>query len=67
MAVHIADYPQLKLLAWNRAQVADINEREALAIYETYWRFVDEPSMTESERALLQRLIRDFGAGVLNV
>lgn len=62
----IDDYPQLAVLAWNRA-VRDIDGEEALALYEANWRFVDEAAMTAHERVLLDRLVRQYGRGVLNV
>lgn len=64
--IHIDDYPQLKLLAWNRA-VRDITGDEALALYERNWRFVDTETLTEAEAALIARLIRQYGNGVLCV
>lgn len=66
MTVRVADYPQLQLLAWNR-NVAEIEDQEALALYESRWRFVEQSSLIPAERALIERLIRECGAGVLNV
>lgn len=64
--LHIDDYPQLKLLAWNRA-VRDIAGDEALALYERNWRFVDTAALTDDEAALIARLTKQYGHGVLNV
>jgi hypothetical protein len=64
--IRIDDYPQLALLAWNRA-VRDIAGEEALALYEANWRFVDEAAMATHEKVLLDRLTRQYGRGVLNV
>lgn len=61
------DYPQLTLITWSRDAQQLIDEAEALALYEANWRFVDEPSLTPAERQLIDRLVRDYGAGVLNV
>lgn len=64
--LHIDDYPQLSLLAWNRA-MREIAADEALALYECYWRFVDTTTMTDAETALIERLTTQYGHGMLNV
>lgn len=65
--IRIGDYPELRLIAWNRRPDDWIAEAEALALYEANWRFVEPERMSVAEKALLERLIRDHGAGVLNV
>jgi hypothetical protein len=65
--VRISAYPQLRLIAWNRCPDDFIDEEEAFALYEAYWRFVDPETMTESEHAFLKRIVNDFGKGLLNV
>lgn len=65
--IALANYPQLRLIAWNRRDSDLIDEREALALYETNWRFVEPDNMEATEKALLQRLIDQYGGGVLNV
>lgn len=67
MAVHVADYPQLKLLAWSLRPDAELDEVQALALYEAGWRFVEQRALTQGERALIDRLVRTVGRGVLNV
>lgn len=67
MALALADYPQLRLLAWHRRLDDSIDEEEAFALYEAHWRFVDEESLQEQERALIQYLTRRYGHGLLNV
>jgi hypothetical protein len=64
--IEIDRYPNLALLCWNRA-LRCIDEREALALYERNWRLVDAAGMPEHERALLNRLVTEFGNGVLLV
>jgi hypothetical protein len=64
--LRLDDYPQLALLAWNRA-VREISGEEAFALYERNWRFVDQESLTPREAALIDRLTRRYGHGVLNV
>lgn len=65
--VRIADYAQLKRLAWNRPGADAIAECDALALYERYWDLVDADHMDAHERALLQRLVTRHGRGVLHV
>jgi len=67
MQIKITDFPQLRLIAWNRQEDALIEEEEALALYERNWRFVDQEHLTSDEQSLIQRLVRDYGHGVLNV
>ena len=64
--LNIDDYPQMRLLAWNRV-VRDIPEDEAFALYEANWRYVDKEQLTNNEACLLDRLTRQYGHGVLNV
>jgi hypothetical protein len=64
--IQIDDYPELALLAWNRA-VREVEEDEALALYERNWRFVDVEHLLPQERALIDRLAARYGHGVLNV
>lgn len=44
-----------------------ISEVEALSLYERNWRFVDQAAMPAHERELVERLVRDYGNGVLLV
>ena len=67
MKVHLNDFPQLKLIAWNRRAEAELEEAEAFALYEARWRFIDQDTLTERERELIKRLTMTFGAGLLNV
>jgi hypothetical protein len=67
MAVRVADYPQLRLLAWSLRPDAELDDVQALALYEAGWRFIEQGALTQSERALIDRLVRTVGKGVLNV
>ena len=63
----IGDYPQLRLIAWNRDPHDAITGEEAFGLYERNWRFVDESAMLPHERALVDRLTREYGDGILHV
>jgi hypothetical protein len=65
--VNIDDYPQLKMIAWNRPGLRTIAEPDALALYERNWRQVEEKAMDKHEQDLLGRLVNEYGHGILNV
>jgi hypothetical protein len=65
LVVRIADYPQLKDLAWNRVDEL-IPAREAFQLYERNWRLLDTSTLDERERRLISRLKRDFGNEEIN-
>lgn len=63
--LQVDDYPSLKLLCWNR-RTPYVTRRDAFALYERNWRFVDLASTPDSERALIDDLAREFGNGLIN-
>ena len=65
--VRLADYPQLKRLAWQLHDVDELSPADALNLYERNWRHIDRPGMAPAERALLQALVDQLGGGRLLV
>ena len=65
--LRLVDYPQLRLVAWSRPADAWVDEEDALALYEANWRFIEPQELTPHESQLIERLIHEFGAGVLHV
>lgn len=63
----VADYPQLRLLVWNRPDCQYLDEAEAFAIYEANWRFVDQGNLEVLERENIAFLTKTYGNGVMNV
>ena len=63
----IGELPQLRLIAWNRNPEDAITGEEAFDLYERNWRFIDETAMLPHERAVLDRLTREYGHGILHV
>lgn len=63
----IGEFPQLRLIAWNRNPHDTITGEEAFGLYERNWRFVDEAAMSPRERAVVKRLMRRYGCGILHV
>ena len=47
MQVRVENYAQLRDLCWNRPADTVLDGRDALAIYERNWRFVDRDALTE--------------------
>lgn len=65
--VRLADYPQLKRLAWQRQGLAELGAAEALNLYERNWRHIDPASLGPAERELVQALVDKLGGGRLLV
>jgi transcriptional regulator with XRE-family HTH domain len=63
--IKLADYPQLKALAW-QVHAEALTPREALGIYERNARHLDAEAMTASERALWQALKAGLSEASLN-
>lgn len=61
--IALADYPQLRRLAWQRADDAEIEPQEAFELYERNWRHLDRPALTSRERTLLDALSARWGEG----
>jgi transcriptional regulator with XRE-family HTH domain len=63
--VRLADYPQLKALAWQVHGTDTISPLEALSIYERNARHLDTAAMSPAEQALLRALDAGLGDGTL--
>lgn len=64
MEIHVAKFPQLRSLCWNRPDDAVVDGPEALGLYENNWRWIEADKMGDEERALLDDLVARFGNGV---
>lgn len=62
-----AEFPELRELAWNRDVTRPIPAKEAFALYERNWRFVDKDGLTDREARLIRELAKEFGHGVMLV
>jgi transcriptional regulator with XRE-family HTH domain len=65
--ISFADYPQLKLLAWQVQGVDSLSPREALNIYERNWRHLDLQTMEPQEQHLITALQQVFDEDSGNV
>jgi hypothetical protein len=65
LVVRLADYPQLRDLAWNRSEDL-IPAKEAFQLYERNWRLVDAKRLDDGEKELIERLKAEFGRGEIN-
>ncbi|HET8696731.1 MAG TPA: hypothetical protein VFO94_04560 [Gammaproteobacteria bacterium] len=63
--MRLADYPQLRDLAWNRVDEL-ITANEAFQLYERNWKLIDAGSLGKRERELIARLKADFGHDEIN-
>ncbi len=59
--IRIADYKQLKRLAWQLKGAKEISPEEALGIYERNWRHIDTKKMDAREQNLIEALLAAFG------
>jgi transcriptional regulator with XRE-family HTH domain len=59
--IRLADYPQLKQLAWQVHGTDELTPVEALGIYERNWRHVDVQALEPQERDLIDALRFGFG------
>lgn len=66
-AIALADYPQLRSLAWHIPHASEVTPEEALGIYERNWRHMDQAQLTDKERGLIALLTRSLGGGRLLV
>lgn len=62
--LRIDDYPQLNAIAWNRLGNRTISEQDALALYERNWGYVEIKALDDREKALIDRLVTEYGNGV---
>jgi transcriptional regulator with XRE-family HTH domain len=65
--IRLADYPQLKRLAWHAPGLDALTPAEALSLYERHWRHLDREALDPKERALLEALVRQEAGGRLLV
>jgi transcriptional regulator with XRE-family HTH domain len=66
-SIRLADYPQLKRLAWQLHGAAKVTPKEALGLYERNWRHVDVSAMSPREQTLVNTLARELAGGRLLV
>ena len=63
--VDVASYPTLELLCRNLAEPR-LTRRDAFAIYERNWRWIDTAGTPAHERAFIESLAEEFGGGLIN-
>ena len=65
--VQLADFPQLRRLAWSQGAATTVAAAEALSLYERHWRHVDQLALLPHERALIESLVTARGGSRLLV
>ncbi len=63
----LADYPQLKQLAWQLKNTTEVTAEEALNLYERNWRHVERDKLSVQERQLINGLLAKLGRSGLLV
>lgn len=58
--IRIANYKQLKRLAWQLDAKSELTPQEALNLYERNWRHVDLGEMDSKEKKFLESLLKAF-------
>ena len=59
--IRIADYRQLKKLAWQLKGTKELSAEEALNLYERNWRHIDLKNLDKREEKLIRTLLNAFG------
>lgn len=65
--IRLADYPQLKQLAWQVQGAETLTPLEAWDIYERNWRHIDESALAPHERQLIDALRLGVGGSSRHV
>lgn len=65
--VRVADFAQLRRLAWQLPADAELTPEEAWGTYERNWRHADPSALEDNERQLLAELARMLGRKPLDV
>lgn len=61
--IKLSNYPQLKLIAWHMPDVEELSPEQAAGLYDRNWRHIDQASLTDAERDLINRLNVRYGVG----
>lgn len=61
LRIRLAEYPQLKLLAWQVQGTDELRPREAYGIYRRNWRHVDTSALAPHEMRLIEALRTAYG------
>ena len=65
--IRLADYPQLKRMAWQFQDASSVTPAEALSLYERNWRHIEQGALAPHERTLIQQLVASLGGSRLLV
>jgi len=63
--VRMADYPQLRCIAWSRRPDGAIAAKDALVLHEKQLELVDQTAVDDDEKALIDRLACEVSHGSL--
>lgn len=63
--LYLPDFPGLRLICWNLHEDY-LTRREAFALLERNWRYLEGATLTEAETRLIDELRNEYGRGVIN-
>jgi transcriptional regulator with XRE-family HTH domain len=58
--IKIANFPELKKLAWQIKSTAELTPNEAWKIYTRNWRYIDQELLSKMESELIKKLQENF-------
>lgn len=61
--VHLADYPNIRLLFWGAPVLEDVDETTLYSALDNGWRWIDWGVLTLAEKNLIDRLAVEKGVG----
>ncbi|WP_375700176.1 hypothetical protein [Pseudophaeobacter sp. TrK17] len=67
MKIEISDYPQLQALCWFRKQHGEIDEQDALQIYDRNWRHINRRKLAKPDITFIRSLKERYGAALIDI
>ncbi len=61
----VKDFPELNRIMWHQPGVDEISRREAFAVYERNWKYIDREALTDKELRLIAELSGECGGRLL--
>lgn len=61
----VKDFPELDRIMWHQPGVDEISRRDAFAVYERNWRYIDREALTSKELRLIAELSKEYGGQLL--
>jgi len=62
-AIHLADYPNIRLLFWGAPNLEDADDETAFLTIDREWRWINWDALAPNEKRLIDRLALEIGSG----